>query len=182
VSNEPLFDRFVERPNKYTFGIVAVRDFLRLHMDGGMWADPFAGCLSPAQLTNDIDPSVPSKYHMDAREFALSLPDGSLDGVLFDPPYSPRQISECYSALGRTVTMRDTQNALLYASVRNALIPKIRTGGKVVRCGWSSTGFGAAKGFELLHVRLVCHGAGRNDTIVTCERKLSPSNLELFAA
>lgn len=113
---------------------------------------------------------------MDARAFATWLDDGSLDGVLFDPPYSPRQISECYRSLGLPVTQGDTQNASLYAEVRDALLPKLRPGAKVIRCGWNTVGFGCGRGFELLHVRLVCHGAAHNDTILTCERWTSPWN------
>lgn len=35
--------------------------------------------------------------------------DNSVDMVLYDPPYSPRQVSECYRKLGKTVNMQTTQ-------------------------------------------------------------------------
>ena len=57
------------------------------------------------------------------------------DLVIFDPPYSPRQISECYKGFGREVTTQDTQNAALYKRVRDALDPLIVTGGIVLSFG-----------------------------------------------
>lgn len=35
--------------------------------------------------------------------------DESVDTVLYDPPYSPRQVSECYKNLGQAVNMQTTQ-------------------------------------------------------------------------
>lgn len=32
----PVFDRFVNQPSRHTFTMKAVRDFLDLHMDGGV--------------------------------------------------------------------------------------------------------------------------------------------------
>ena len=92
--------------------------------------------------------------------------------VLFDPPYSPRQIQECYQQIGREVTTQDTQNARLYKRVKDGLDRMLKPGGIAICCGWNSMGFGLKRGYELLEILMVPHGAAHNDTIVTVERKL----------
>ena len=92
--------------------------------------------------------------------------------ALFDPPYSPRQISECYKGFGREVTTADTQNAALYKRVRDALDPLILPGGIVLSFGWSSNGMGKTRGYEIEEILLVAHGGAHNDTICLAERKI----------
>ena len=135
-----------------------------------IWIDPFSGFNSPAHITNDLNPETPTQYHLDAEEFVVRI-DG-FDCVLFDPPYSPRQISESYKSFGLEVTMKTTQNALLYARVRNAIVLKQPYGGISISFGWNSTGFGKSRGYEKIEVMLVNHGAAHNDTIVVVERKI----------
>jgi len=48
---------------------------------------------------------------MEALDFLKMYGDDSVDGVLFDPPYSPRQISEIYKSVGREVNMQTTQSS-----------------------------------------------------------------------
>ena len=62
-----------------------------------------------ASVTNDIDPQYDTDFHMDATDFLNSFKPDSVDMVLYDPPYSPRQVAECYKALGITVNMQTTQ-------------------------------------------------------------------------
>ncbi len=107
---------------------------------------------------------------MDAEEFCRSgIP--SVDLALFDPPYSPRQISEHYRAAGREVTQADTQSAALYKRVRDAIDPLIIPGGIVLSFGWSSNGMGKARGYQLEEILLVAHGGAHHDTICIAERK-----------
>ena len=91
------------------------------------------------------------------------------DCVIFDPPYSPRQISECYKGIGRKATAKDTQNAALYARVRRALDEILLPGGVALSFGWQSSGFG--KAYETLEILLVQHGGAHNDTICVAQRK-----------
>ena len=175
-----VVSRVFDGPSKHTFTIPAVKTLLRRYIVGGVWADPFSGFNSPAQMTNDLNPEAPTKYHLDAEKFAATIPDKSLDGLLFDPPYSPRQISESYKGFGMTVGMTETQNGLLYARVRNAFVPKLKDGAVVISFGWNSTGFGLDRGFERIETLLVNHGAAHNDTICTVERKTGDLNMGLF--
>jgi hypothetical protein len=122
-------------------------------------------------LTNDHNPEMPAQYHLDAEVFCRQL-SGSYRGILFDPPYSYRQISEHYRLVGRKPTALDTSNRF-YNRVMNAICDRITPGGYAISCGWNSNGFGPHRGFELVEVLLVAHGQHRNDTIVTVERKVS---------
>ena len=70
---------------------------------------PFAAGNRLANVTNDIDPQYDTDFHMDATDFLNLFKLDSVDTVLYDPPYSPRQVAECYKALGITVNMQTTQ-------------------------------------------------------------------------
>lgn len=66
----------------------------------GMWVDPFCGKCSPATIKNDLNPDIEADYHLDAVDFLRQFAEESVDGVILDPPYSPRQIAECYKSIG----------------------------------------------------------------------------------
>jgi len=169
------FQRVWAMPNRWTFTIKPIKSLLMRYVGepmfpNGTWVDPYAGKNSPAQVTNDMNPKMPTKYHLDATEFCEQL-KGKYDGVLYDPPYSYRQVSEHYRQVGRKATMLDTSTNF-YNRTKNAICDKINKGGYAICCGWNSTGFGKNRRFELVEVLLVCHGGHHNDTIVTVERKL----------
>ena len=96
--------------------------------------------------------------------------DKSVDMVLYDPPYSPRQVSECYKNLGKTVNMQTTQ-ASYWSNHKKEIGRIVKTGGIVITCGWNSGGIGEKYGFKIIEVLLVPHGGWHNDTIVTVEKK-----------
>lgn len=108
--------------------------------------------------------------HLHAEEFIRDC-TVTADVVLFDPPYSPRQIAEVYAQVGKTCKKEDTQNARLYKRVKDGLDRILKDDGIAICCGWNSMGFGLGRGYELLEVLLVAHGGAHNDTIVTVERK-----------
>src|SRR6185369_5778613 len=114
-----------------------------------------------------------AQSHQDAEAFLAELAGKSIvvDLALFDPPYSPRQVSEHYRDAGLTVTGEDTQNGRLYKRVRDALDAIVAPGGVVLSFGWQSAGMGTGRGYELLETMLVAHGGGHNDTICIAERK-----------
>ena len=101
-----IINRVWAMPNKWTFKIPPIAELLNRYVgDGKGWADPFAGMNSPAQLTNDLNPEMPSLYHMDAPEFLNMLLDRgyaeSLNGCIFDPPYSFYELVRCYKSIGK---------------------------------------------------------------------------------
>lgn len=169
-------NRIWAMPNKWTFTIKPIRDLLLREVGSGMlinglWCDPFAGENSPAQETNDLNPSRPTKYHMEAIEFLKTFPDNHFDGVLFDPPYSPRQVKECYDGIGLKLSQKDTQQTF-WSQCKDEIQRITKTGGKAICFGWNSQGIGKSRGFELTEVLLVPHGGNKNDTICTVEVKL----------
>lgn len=166
VAADLRIERVWEMPNRYTFKIKCVADLLREVM-AGTWADPFCGQYSPAQLRNDADESNEANSHEDGLEFLRALPSDSVDGVLFDPPYSTEQALRKYKPVQNGTAGR----AEYWARCKDEIARIVRSGGRVVCFGWDSTGIGKTRGFELERVLLVCHGACHNDTIITVEEK-----------
>lgn len=162
-------------PNAATFEIPAIAAVVSGVVAPGMVVvDPFARDSKIATHTNDLDPTTSAQHHMDAADFLDGLiRDGvRADVVLFDPPYSPRQIAEVYARVGRKAAMEDTQNSALYRDVRERLGTLLKAGGRAVSCGWNSSGFGTERGYRKDEILLVCHGGAHNDTIVVVETKI----------
>lgn len=159
-------------PNAETFSLPPVARLLDkwLH-ECRVIVDPFARNSLRATLTNDLNPATTATHHMRAEDF-VTVMDCEADAVLFDPPYSPRQITEVYQTIGKNATTEDTQNARLYRVVKDGLDRMLRPGGLAICCGWNSMGFGLKRGYVMEEILLVAHGAAHNDTIVTVERKL----------
>ena len=161
-------------PSKNTFSIKPIKELLGREVGEGVWIDPFVrdSCFKHLMThTNDLNPEFEADYHCDAIDFLQMFEDESIDGVLFDPPYSPRQVQECYNQIGKKVTMQDTQSSFwTKAKAEIARVTKPKS--KVIRFGWNSGGIGKVLGFEMTELLLVYHGGNHNDTIVTVERKL----------
>jgi len=156
-------------PSKHTFLIKPIRELLNRYVGDGIgWIDPFAGYNSPAELTNDLNRDTPAKYHMEAKDF-VNILMGDWKGVLLDPPYSLRQLKECYGNIGGQMTHEDS--ILFPQNIKAGIVKHIKPGGHAITFGWNSQGFGKNLGFEILEVLLVAHGRNHNDTIVTVERK-----------
>jgi len=164
-------ERVWAMPSAWTFTIKPIKELSQEEVGEGLWCDPFAGKNSPAQVRNDINPEREAEYHMDALEFLKLQPSGSYNGVLLDPPYSNRQVSEHYKAQGMKVTGWHT-SAGWGKSIRDEVARVTMVGGKVISCGWNSGGIGKKRGFEMVRLLLVPHGGSKNDTIVTVEVKL----------
>lgn len=108
---------------------------------------------------------------MDALDFLKMFDDESVDGVFYDPPYSPRQVSESYKNVGKEVTMETTQ-ASFWSKHKNEIARILKPNGKSICFGWNSQGLGKNRGFEIHKILLVPHGGNHNDTICTVEIKL----------
>lgn len=165
---------FIERvwamPNKNTFDIKPINDLIREELTDGLWIDPFANTNKFASVTNDLNTAYDTDYHVDALDFLKMFADSSVDGVLYDPPYSPRQVSECYNDVGYNVTW-DTTKASFWGNHKREISRIVKVGGKVITFGWNSGGIGYKYGFEIQRILLVPHGGWHNDTICTVEVK-----------
>ena len=132
--------------------------------------DPFANGSKIATITNDLNPDYDTDYHVDALDFLKMFADASVDVVLYDPPYSPRQVSECYKGVGREVTFIDTSGAWRRKHL-DEIQRILKPGGMVFCFGWNSNGVGKKRGFKMIELLLVAHGGSHNDTICTVEVK-----------
>jgi hypothetical protein len=173
--DERMITREWAMPNANTFSIPPIAWFVERWLAGAkVVVDPFARNSKRGTHTNDLNPETDAEYHMDAADFCLEMYKQGIqaDAVLFDPPYSPRQISEVYQAIGRAATTHDTQNASLYRSVRDAVDPLLKPGGVALSFGWNSCGFGRERSYRIEEILIVAHGGAHNDTICVAERKL----------
>ena len=126
-------------PNAETFTIKPIAHLLRRELLGAwphtaaIWVDPFVRNSNVKHLmtwTNDINSEFDADYNMEALEFLRLIDDESVDGVLFDPPYSVRQIKECYDGIGREITQYDTQNP--WTAYKAEIARIVKPNGKVV--------------------------------------------------
>jgi hypothetical protein len=153
-------------PSKWTFSMKPVKALLNKYGVGQDWIDPFAGLYSPAEFTNDIE-GRGATYSLDGLEFLKSLPASAYAGALFDPPYSVEQCLRKYTpkflgTAGRTE---------YWARCKDEIARVLQPGALSICFAWDSTGIGKSRGFTLLEILLLCHGACHNDTIITVERK-----------
>lgn len=158
-------ERIWAMPNKWTFTIKPIRELLQQEVSGNNWVDPFAGENGAlyADFTNDIE-----KDKMDALAFLKGFADDTMNGFLYDPPYSITQ--------ARMYGKKEFASMKYWADVKNEIARILKPGGKAICFGWNSMGLGKNRGFEMQRILLVPHGGSKNDTIVTVEIKNTPSN------
>ena len=162
---------FWAMPNKNTFEIPPIAKLLDEEVDcNKVWIDPFANKNKRATITNDLNLEFDTDFNLDALEFLKTFSDESIDGCLFDPPYSPRQVSECYKNVGKDVSYKDT-SAAFWANLKKEIARIIKPKGKVISFAWNTGGVGKTLGFTKTRIMLVGHGGWHNDTIVTVEIK-----------
>lgn len=172
---KPLFNRKWAMPASDTFDCEPIGDFVKRYLSDSICSvDPFSRNKKWATHTNDLNPNTSADHHLDAEDFLSRLSAKSIkaDLIILDPPYSPRQISECYALSGIKVTMKDTQNAALYKRVRDAVFTIASPNAIVLSFGWNSSGMGITRGFEIIEILMVCHGGAHNDTICIAECRM----------
>ena len=169
-----LFRRVWAMPSADTFSVPPIGDMVKRYLrESKVSVDAFARNKRWATYTNDINPNTEAEYHLEARVFMAEMVKQGVkaDLIIFDPPYSPRQVSEVYSEIGLTATMKDTQTANMKKECRQLMQKLSQPGTVVLSFGWNTVGMG--KGWETLETMLVCHGGDHNDTICLAERMVS---------
>lgn len=157
-------------PNSNTFSIKPISEWIATYTHGVI-IDPFANTNKVASITNDLNPDYDTDYHMDALDFLKMFEGSSIDTVLYDPPYSPRQVSECYKQFGYEVTS-ETTRASFWSAHKKEIARIVKPNGVVLSFGWNSNGIGKKYGFEIQDILLVAHGGHHNDTICVAEMKI----------
>lgn len=167
-----IINRRWSMPNKNTFEIKCIRELIdKYNNPSYISIDPFANKNKLASITNDIDPSHNTTSNLDALDFLKTLDSNSVDLVFFDPPFSPRQVSESYKKMNMSVNWETTQSSF-WGNLKKEISRVSKIGGVVISCGWNSGGIGMSNGFEIQEILLVPHGGNHNDTIITIDKKI----------
>lgn len=140
-------------PNPRTFQIKPIKDLIKKYTN-------------PQLII--IDP-FPYPYEKDALDYLSEFGNETVDIVLFDPPYSPRQLKECYQSNG--LCLHDTTSKV-WARWKDEIARIIKKDGFCISFGWSSNGLGKKRGYKIIEILLVAHGGNHNDTICVVEKKV----------
>lgn len=169
----PIMNRVWAMPSPCSFSIPPIKNLIASVIEGKEnICDPFSrnNPFADRCVTNDLDPSIVADFHMDALDFLRTRETNEFDVLLFDPPYSPHQVSECYKKFDQTVNFATT-NASFWGNLKKEISRVVKANGIVMTFSWNSGGIGKGHGFSLEQILLVAHGGWHNDTIVTVERK-----------
>lgn len=159
--------------NKNTFSISPIKELISKYIHGDKVSiDPFANESQIAKITNDLNPAFNTTHNLDALDFLKIFNPQSIDVVLFDPPYSPRQVAESYKKMDKVVNMQTTQSSF-WSNLKKEMARIIKPQGIVISFAWNSGGIGKRHGFAPVEILLVSHGGWHNDTIVTVEKKIN---------
>lgn len=167
-----MISRAWAMPNHNTCSIKPINELvMKYHSMSKLVIDPFARDCKIAHITNDLNKSHCCTFNLYAHDF-LKLPEVTdSDLVIFDPPYSLRQVKEVYDNYGSGFTHKDSQNAIRFTIERDIISNNQKPGNRVISFGWSSTCMGKKRGYDIEEILLVSHGAAHNDTIITVEAK-----------
>jgi len=162
-------------PSSDTFDVPPIGEFVKSYLrKSKISVDPFARNKRWATYTNDLNPETSAEYHMPADKFLQTLKDKGVvaDLVIFDPPYSRRQVKEVYEGVGLRFTNDDSQYYSSNWKTERTIINEIlAVGGIVLSFGWNTSGMGSFDNFAKQEILIVCHGGSRYDTLCVAERK-----------
>jgi hypothetical protein len=147
-----IIERYWAMPSHQTFTIKPFKELIEKEL-GSEYIDPF-----------------PYPFKQDAIEYLKTIEDNSENYLVFDPPYSQRQLKEMYFSNG--LAFNHPMNNSYWSNCRKEISRIIKPGGKVISFGWNSNGIGKKYGFEIIKIVLVAHGSQHNDTIATVEVKI----------
>jgi len=129
-----------------------MRDVLRV-------CDPFANSsftTRPKQgvhfYTNDLNPDMPTLFHMEANDFGEMCKETSMEFelLLWDPPYNLTQLKRQYEGIGKDLEQWQCRNP--FGRAKDALADCIPLGGQIISFGFGSRGFGHRRGFKTLAI------------------------------
>ena len=134
-----------------TFDIKPIKEFIKENI-GSDYVDPF-----------------PYPFKEDAITYLKKIKTNSKLSLVFDPPYSQRQLKEMYHSNG--ISLDHSINNSYWSKCKKEIARIIKPNGRVISFGWNSGGVGNKNGFEIEKILLVNHGSQHNDTICTLEVK-----------
>lgn len=163
-------------PNSETFSCPPIGDFVKKYLTKSeISIDPFARDKRWATFTNDLNPNTTAEFHMKALYFLQMLvaQGVQVDLIIFDPPYSMRQVKECYDSFGdEKFTNEDSQNCIKWTAEKLLCNELLVPDGIFLHFGWHTNGLYKYHHAKIEEILLVAHGGGHNDTICMAERKM----------
>lgn len=147
--------------------------------------DPFARdsftSRLPSCITNDLNTEFNTDYNLEFKDFAKALQGQfhlfmkPIDLILFDPPYSLRQLKDCYDGIGKDLDLWQTQN--MWKEGKDILATMMRPGSYAISLGWTTAGFGKKRGFEKREIHIFEQAAreDRYSLLLTVEQKVQTS-------
>ena len=167
-----IINRSFCMPSSDTFTMKPIRELLQRYIlptNFYEWIDTMAKNSKMGFITNDLNPNTDATYHMEAIDFLKMLKKDlyPVYGVLFDPPYSPTQVKECYEGIGLKCTQKETQ-ATYYTHIKDAIAELKPI--YVISFGWNSNGMCKSRGYQPVEILLVQHGGMHNDTICVVDK------------
>jgi len=169
-------------PNSDTFDVAPIGGFVKKYlMRASVSIDPFSRNKRWATYTNDLNPNTAADSHVDAEEFLAGLVEREIRAnlIIIDPPYSPRQVKECYDSIGLPMKQTDALLGYTRKRLKARIAQLVPVGGVVLNFGWNTVGMGG--GWEIEEILLVCHGSDHNDTICMAERRIEEAQQKMFA-
>ena len=149
-----IINRFWSMPNHQTFKIPCIKQILKDELNNEYL---------------DLFPLSQSMFlKIDALQLLKKLKSSSENKIVFDPPYSQRQLKEMYKNIGFSYDMNNSY----WSNCKDEIARITRKTSKVLSFGWNSNGIGKNRGFEIKKIWLIAHGSSHNDTIITLEEKI----------
>jgi hypothetical protein len=125
-------------------------------------------------ITNDLNPEMKCDFNLEWKDFAYTIQERGYqpDLVFFDPPYSLRQVKDCYDGIGKNLELWQTQN--MWGVGKDAIASCMPVGSRVVSLGWTTSGFGRHRGFEKVAIYVFEMGGSedRYSLLLTIEEKV----------
>jgi len=148
--------------NRYTFKSKKLRYWVENHVEG-LVLNLFAGKnkLACNEIRNDLDPTMPADYHIDALEFCETWKGDNFGTVICDPPYSFRKSMEMYNGKKQSP----------FNATKDAITRILKPRGIVMTFGYQSNVMGAVRGFKQEHLLVMSHGGAIHDTLCIIERR-----------
>lgn len=170
------FSRDFGFPSLDTFDCPPIGSFVKRYLSkASVSVDPFSRNKVWATETNDLNVTTMAKNHMDGIDFMLMLHANGViaDLVILDPPYSPRQVKECYQDFGMQMTQKDGWTSAYLKRLAAATNLITMPGSVTLTFGWNSRLI--SEDWSIEEILLVNHGSAHNDTICTAQIKIQGS-------
>jgi hypothetical protein len=148
--------------NSYLYKMNPVKNIVSKYISDG-WVDPFAMEGSPADIKNGVN----GEGAIDGLEFLKALKNESVSGCLFDPYDDFKKCLKAYSPKHNGTAGR----AEYWSKCKDEIARIMKPSGIVISFCNDSNGIGKNRGFNIIEVMLLCHGACHKDSIVTVDKK-----------